>query len=64
MTKKTKYEKPIVQKLGYDGELAVGACTNGGGFKTACSPSGNRALACTGGSDVGTCTAGTGPPPS
>ncbi len=62
--KKTKYEKPIVQRLGYDSELAVGACVAGSGEKPACSPNGNRAGACTNGNNVGTCTNGTGPPPS
>jgi hypothetical protein len=61
--KKIKYEKPIVQRLGYDNELAVGACGAGGNHLTDCL-AGARANNCTTGGSVGTCTKGTGPPAS
>jgi hypothetical protein len=61
--KKVKYEKPIVQRLGYDSEVAVGTCVSGGGFKISCT-TGNRAVGCNTGNSIGTCTNGTGPPPS
>ncbi len=61
--KKTKYEKPMVLKLGYDTELALGACVGGGQFATSCA-GGKRAVGCSVGQSVGTCTNGGGPPAS
>jgi hypothetical protein len=61
--KKIKYEKPVVQRLGYDNELAVGACVGGSGFLTDCAV-GSKAVNCAAGPQVSTCTKGTGPPAS
>ncbi|MEJ2363929.1 MAG: hypothetical protein P8075_10255 [Deltaproteobacteria bacterium] len=61
--KKTKYEKPMVLKLGYDTELVFGDCGGGGGVATDCA-NGKRAGGCNVGQNVGTCTNGNGPPAS
>ena len=58
MTKKTKYEKPKLLKLGYDDEVAVGACNNGSNVRPNCSPNGNKADACGPGSNYSPCAAG------
>lgn len=61
--KKTKYEKPMVLKLGYDAELALGACGGGGQFAPTCA-NGKKAAGCSAGQTIGTCTAGMTPPAS
>ena len=61
--KKAKYEKPMVLKLGYDTELAFGACVGGGGVAPNCA-TGKRAGGCSAGTAVGTCTNGNTPPAS
>lgn len=58
MTKKTKYEKPKLLRLGYDEEVAVGACGVGNGVKANCSPNGNKANACSVGGSYTPCAAG------
>ena len=58
MTKKTKYEKPKLLRLGYDEELAVGACSAGTGVKPTCNPNGNKADACGVGGNYSPCAAG------
>ena len=61
MTNKTKYEKPKLLKLGYDDEVAVGACDVGNGVKPSCSPNGNKADACSVGGNYMPCTGGSAP---
>ena len=61
MTKKTKYEKPKLLRLGYDEEVAMGACGVGNGVKASCSPNGNKADACSVGGNYLPCTAGGSP---
>jgi hypothetical protein len=61
MTNKTKYEKPKLLKLGYDDEVAVGACDVGNGVKTTCNPNGNKADACGPGGIYMPCTNGQAP---
>jgi hypothetical protein len=53
----------MVLKLGYDTELAFGACGGGGGVAPNCA-GGKRAGGCSGGTAVGTCTNGGTPPAS
>jgi len=58
---KTKYEKPKLLKLGYDDEVAVGACDFGNGVQGSCSPNGNKANACGPGGNYMPCTNGQAP---
>ena len=47
-----KYEKPILQKLGYDGGVMGTVCSNGPNNKASCGGGGNAQTTCGGGANV------------
>jgi hypothetical protein len=51
-----KYEKPILQKLGYDGGVMGTVCSTGPNNKEPCGGGSNAQTTCIGGSNVGQST--------
>jgi hypothetical protein len=57
--KKVKYEKPIIERLGYEGKVVEGYCDKGNGFKDLCT-AGPNATTCSQGNSASPAICGAG----